>query len=204
MQQYLEEVQTMIRTYTGAPVPESALEELLGIGTLQVFHKGELIIAAGEESSILYILLQGLVRKFYLDAAGNDITHMFQQKNSFFSTDYVMIRQPSLCCFEAAEECRTLTFDYTKVQQVMAREPALLSVYVGILENTLREKLLRENALLSKCATERYLDLKDRIPGIEDRVSQAHIASYIGITPVSLSRIRRTLREENGCERDGV
>jgi len=58
MQQYLEEVQTMIRTYTGAPVPESALEELLGIGTLQVFPKGELIIAAGEESSILYILLQ--------------------------------------------------------------------------------------------------------------------------------------------------
>jgi len=101
-------------------------------------------------------------------------------------------------------ECRTLAFDYAKVQQVMAREPALLSVYVGILENTLREKLLRENALLSKCATERYLDLKDRIPGIEDRVSQAHIASYIGITPVSLSRIRRTLREENGCERNGV
>ena len=90
------------------------------------------------------------------------------------------------------------TIDYNKVQQVMQKEPSLLSVYVGILENTLQEKLLRENALLSMCATERYLDLKRRIPGIEERVSQIHIASYIGITPVSLSRIRRTLREENG------
>jgi len=110
MQQYLKDVQTIIRTYTGAPVPEYALEELLGIGTLQMFSKGELIIAAGEKSNILYILLQGLARKFYLDATGNDITHMFLQEYSFFSTDYVMIRQPSLCCFEAAEECRTLAF----------------------------------------------------------------------------------------------
>jgi len=204
MQQYLEQIQAIIRNYTKAPVPVSALEELLSISSTQVFSKGDLIIAAGEESSILYILLRGLVRKFYLDAAGSDITHMFLRENIFFSTDYIMIHRPSLCCFEAVEECLTLTIDYNKVQQVMRKEPSLLSVYVGILENTLQEKLLRENALLSMCATERYLDLKRRIPGIEERVSQIHIASYIGITPVSLSRIRRTLREENGCQGESV
>jgi len=197
MQQYLEQIQAIIRNYTKAPIPASALKELFAIGTVCVFHKGDLMIDAGEESNILYILLQGLVRKYHLDVSGNDITHMFLQENSFFSTDFVMIKRPSLCCFEAVEECLTLTLDYGKVQQVMEKEPALLSVYVGILENTLQEKLLRENALLSMSATERYLDLKRRIPNIEERVSQTHIASYIGITPVSLSRIRRALREEN-------
>jgi len=198
MQQYLEQIQGIIRNYTKAPVPASALKELFDIGIVRVFRKGDLIIDVGEECNILYILLQGLVRKFYQDVSGTDITHMFLQENSFFSTDFVMIKRPSLCCFEAVEECLALTLDYGKVQQAMEKEPALLSVYVGILENTLQEKLLRENALLSMSATERYLDLKRRIPRIEERVSQTHIASYIGITPVSLSRIRRTLREENG------
>jgi len=105
MQQYLEQIQAIIRNYTKAPVPVSALEELLSISSTQVFSKGDLIIAAGEESSILYILLRGLVRKFYLDATGSDITHMFLRENIFFSTDYIMIHRPSLCCFEAVEEC---------------------------------------------------------------------------------------------------
>jgi len=109
MQQYLEQIQAIMRNYTKAPVPVSALEELLSIGTAKVFSKGDLIIAAGEESSILYILLRGLVRKFYLDAAGSDITHMFLRENTFFSTDFIMIHRPSLCCFEAVEECLTLT-----------------------------------------------------------------------------------------------
>jgi len=109
MQQYLEQIQAIMRNYTKAPVPVSALEELLSISATQVFSKGDLIIAAGEESSILYILLRGLVRKFYLDATGNDITHMFLRENTFFSTDFIMIQRPSLCCFEAVEECLTLT-----------------------------------------------------------------------------------------------
>ena len=204
MQRYLEQIQAIVRNYTKEAVPVSALEELLAISAEQVFCKGDRIVAAGEESNVLYMLLKGLVRKFYLDPVGNDVTHMFLQERSLFSTDFVMVHQPSLCCFEAEEECQVLTLDYGKVQQVMAREPALLSVYVGILENTLRGKVLRENSLLSQCATERYLELKHRIPGIEERVSQAHIASYIGITPVSLSRIRRTLREESACQGESV
>ena len=66
-----------------------------------------------------------------------------------------------------------------------------------VLEQSMNKKILRENSLISKSATERYLDLKNEYPGIEKRVNQTHIASYLGITPVSLSRIRRVIREEN-------
>ncbi|MGO3789890.1 MAG: Crp/Fnr family transcriptional regulator [Enterococcus gilvus] len=88
-------------------------------------------------------------------------------------------------------------FDYGLVQQLMLEEPLLTHVYIGILEETLRIKLVRETALLTESATERYLKLKAEIPTIDQRVNHTHIASYIGVTPVSLSRIRRTLREEN-------
>ena len=79
----------------------------------------------------------------------------------------------------------------------MKKEPLLTQVYIGILEETLRIKLIREAALLAESATERYIKLNAEIPNIDQRVNHGHIASYIGVTPVSLSRIRRTLREEN-------
>jgi len=64
------------------------------------------------------------------------------------------------------------------------------------LEKTIVYKMHRENAFLIKSATERYLDFKREFPLLEKRVNQSYIASYLGITPVSLSRIRRTIREE--------
>ncbi|MDU2215446.1 Crp/Fnr family transcriptional regulator [Enterococcus avium] len=99
--------------------------------------------------------------------------------------------------FEAVEPCRLVCFDYAQVQKLMLEASSLSQVYIGILEETLRVKLVRETALLTESATERYVKMKAEIPDIDQRVSHAHIASYIGVSPVSLSRIRRTLRDEN-------
>ena len=79
----------------------------------------------------------------------------------------------------------------------MKKEPLLTQVYIGILEETLRIKLIREAALLAESATERYIKLNAEIPDIDQRVNHGCMAAYIGVTPVSLSRIPRTLREEN-------
>ena len=73
----------------------------------------------------------------------------------------------------------------------------LLWLYVQKLEEAMKHKIIREMSLVNKNATERYIDFKQIYPGIEKRVNQIHIASYLGITPVSLSRIRRVIREEN-------
>lgn len=55
----------------------------------------------------------------------------------------------------------------------------------------------RESGFQIKSATERYIDFKKEFPNLEKRVNQSYISSYLGITAVSLSRIRRTIREEN-------
>ena len=55
----------------------------------------------------------------------------------------------------------------------------------------------RESEFQIKSATERYIDFKKEFPNLEKRVNQSYISSYLGITAVSLSRIRRTIREEN-------
>ena len=72
----------------------------------------------------------------------------------------------------------------------------LKDLYLASLESGVRYKIQRENAFLTYNATDRYLMFKKEYPNLSDRVKQSYIATYLGITPESLSRIRRTLREE--------
>ncbi|BBM16587.1 cAMP-binding protein [Enterococcus avium] len=183
--------------YAKVMIKKDMLGRLIDLGTFVDFSAGELIVAAGDEESKLYLLVEGLIRKYYLDYQGNDLTHQFLEAGQVFSSQHIVFSGQVMCNFEAVEPCRMVCFDYGLVQQLMLEEPLLTHVYIGILEETLRIKLVRETALLTESATERYLKLKAENPTIDQRVNHTHIASYIGVTPVSLSRIRRTLREEN-------
>ncbi|MEO1772399.1 Crp/Fnr family transcriptional regulator [Candidatus Enterococcus ferrettii] len=186
----------LVDRYQKLSISEVSLQRIAALGTKVAFQAGELIVASGDTESRLYLLAKGLVRKFYLDNQGNDLTQLFMQEGKIFGTHNVVYGGQVMCNFEAAEPCETIYFNYNKVQELMVEEPALAWVYIGLLEETLRLKLVRETALVNQNATERYQELKRMIPDIDQRVSHAHIATYIGITPVSLSRIRRTLREE--------
>ena len=69
-----------------------------------------------------------------------------------------------------------------------------------LLENALRYKMYRENGFLVENATERYLHFKKLYPELSGRIPLKHIATYLGIAPESLSRIRSALKEENKHE----
>ncbi|MGM0168094.1 hypothetical protein IGI39_003106 [Enterococcus sp. AZ135] len=197
----MTEIEQVIRRlanrYAGVMIEEDVLTQLVELGTFVDFAADDLIVAAGDEENKLYLLVNGLIRKYYLDYQGNDLTHQFLEAGQVFSTQHVVFSGRVMCNFEAVEPCRMVCFNYELVQLLMVKESALAQIYIGILEETLRIKLVRETALLTESATERYINLKNEIPDIDQRVNHGHIASYIGVTPVSLSRIRRTLREEN-------
>lgn len=190
-------IRRLAKRYAKVTIKEEVLARLIDLGVFVEFPAGDLIVAAGDEENKLYLLVDGLIRKYYLDYQGNDLTHQFLEAGQVFSTQHVVFSGQVMCNFEAVEPCRLVCFDYERVQKLMLEEPSLSQVYIGILEETLRIKLVRETALLTETATERYVKLKTEIPDIDQRVSHTHIASYIGVTPVSLSRIRRTMREEN-------
>lgn len=197
MKEIEQSVRILIARYATVTVKEEILFQLADLGGFIDFAAGNLIVAAGDDQNKLYLLIDGLIRKYYLDYQGNDLTHQFLEAGQVFSTQHVVFSGQVMCNFEAVEPCKLVCFDYGEVQRLMQKDPALSQVYIGILEETLRIKLLRETALLAENATERYVKLKAAIPDIDRRVNHSHIASYIGVTPVSLSRIRRTLREEN-------
>ena len=197
MQAIEQAIRSLVKRYAKVTIKEDVLDRLIDLGAFVEFPAGDLIVASGDEENELYLLVDGLIRKYYLDYQGNDLTHQFLEAGQVFSTQHVVFSGQVMCNFEAVEPCKLVCFDYERVQKLMLEDLSLTKIYIGILEETLRIKLVRETALLTETATERYVKLKTEIPDIDQRVSHAHIASYVGVTPVSLSRIRRTMREEN-------
>lgn len=174
-------------------INEETLNKLVNFNQLIRYRKGELIPTDHKG----FFLLSGIIRGYYLDVDGNDITHMFIFEGTAYGADFLTIDKPHVCSFEALEECTAVEIKRTVLEEELKNNLDLMMAYIHMLEEALKRKILRETSLVTKTATERYLDLKKEYPAIDKRVSQAHIASYLGISPVSLSRIRRVIREEN-------
>lgn len=172
---------------------EDVLRRFVRLDAPLAIPKGKLIFAGGEA----FYLLSGIIRGFYLDADGNDVTHLFIFEGSTYGSDFLTTDKPHCCSFEALEDCVALPLDTDAMKECMETNQKLLWAYVHMLEEALKRKILRETSLVTKTATERYVELQQQYPGIEARVGQAHIASYLGINAASLSRIRRVMREEN-------
>ncbi|WP_238322989.1 Crp/Fnr family transcriptional regulator [Gorillibacterium massiliense] len=158
--------------------------------------KGEILVHAGDHQTELYFVRGGILRSYYLDRDGNDMTKHFLEENAFCGSESLIRQEPSTCCIEALEDSEILAFHASDIKNLIRTFPYCMNVYAKGLEAVIRYKMDREISFLVKSATERYLDFKRMHPQLEKRVNQAYIASYIGITPISLSRIRRTIREE--------
>lgn len=155
-------------------------------------QKNQIISQIGDSNKNLYILLSGVIRLYYIDMAGNDITRYFGTEGCI--SGGIDERLPYVV--ETLEDCEFLVMDWKKFKRLIGEDVYWIKRWNQLLQNSLRYKIYRESCFLTQSATERYIDFKRIYPSLEKRVKQSYIASYLGITPISLSRIRRTIREE--------
>lgn len=175
-------------------------EELIGkiseIAQEKSFETNDLIQNIGEKQTQVYLIYKGLARSFYLDINGNDITKMFMKENDFCVGESLFENEASIQGVEALENMKALKFDSEKLKSILLSDKALTNLYIGYLEKNLIYKMQRESSFQIMSATERYLRFQKDYKDIENRVNQSYIASYLGIAPESLSRIKRTIKEE--------
>ena len=98
--------------------------------------------------------------------------------------------------WEALEDSTVMLFGTEEFDRFIMSSEALKTLWIQALKDGLRYKMYRENGFLVESATERYLHFKKLFPKLCEAVPQKHIATYLGIAPESLSRIRKAMREE--------
>ena len=171
----------------------SESEQLLAQMERLTYRKGEHIVREGERNSSLYLVAQGIWRGHYL-RDGVDISLWFASEGDtlFSSWSYVADR-PSLTSIEAMSDSTVFRISKQKMETFFASSIAFANIGRIIFE---RQFLDMENWMINGGAAQakqRYLALLQQNPELLQHVPLKHIASYLMITPQSLSRIRAEL-----------
>lgn len=176
-------------------VPVELIEQLFAICNLVYYSKGEHFLHSGTVPEFMGFNLDGYFRLYYIDNNGNDLIKGFCTPGKFVVSYSAMVqRRPSYFSIESLSNSYVLKFNYHTWMDMINRDFRWYPFVFRILQSVYIMKEMREKSFLLDDATTRYLQLQQEFPGIEKKVKLYHIASYIGITPEALSRIRRSLK----------
>jgi CRP-like cAMP-binding protein len=159
------------------------------------FQRGDLFVEEGTICRHLLFIYRGLFR-YYLLHEGHDFTKDFAvDTRNPFCTAYTsfMFQQPSAIWIEALEPCQVWSWHQSDVLPLFHEHPDWLRFAKAMIDHLFYRKEQKEIILLKYSAKERYRHFLIDFPELSQRVSQYHIATYLGITPESLSRIRSSV-----------
>ena len=182
---------------------EPVLQELLADTKPEYVKKGTLLIEAGEVQAQLPVLIKGVLRGFLLDAEGRDITDCFAFRPGDIAAGCNVLGGPSQISMEAVTDCQVLLLPMTVVQEEMEQNMEALRLYNRYLVEALQRHWEGKMLMHRFSAMQRYQWFLQTYPGLIDTVCNKHIASFLGMTPVTLSRLRRQLREQDPAYDEG-
>ena len=157
--------------------------------------KGDYLFQQGDVASNFYFLSTGLVRYVSVSDEGKEFTQSFVKGSSVIgSTKSMVTKSKASFGIQALEESIVLSYPWAAFYEQMREDKNFLEFYVKLLERIFISKEERESAFMKHSAERRYLDFCVAFPELKDTIQQQQIASYIGITPVALSRIRQKLK----------
>ncbi|MFD0836351.1 Crp/Fnr family transcriptional regulator [Mariniflexile aquimaris] len=175
-------------------VSEDMFAELKEISVYKKIDSGEQIVKLQEVPTKLYILLSGVIRCYLSSESGKDYNKSFYLPISFVGSLTALIKnKPSSFVFETLTACEVYEVDYKKFMDLCKENSGVNTLYSKVLEVVYMKYENRLMDLIALDAKGRYLELRKQVPMVETLIPQYHIASYLGITPVQLSRIRRKL-----------
>ncbi len=164
--------------------------------TTKHYKKNQMILAMGSRCKNFYMIKSGAVRVSCFLNNEERTTHFFVENGSFIDFESITLNAPSEFNFIAEEDCVMYEVNYRRlIDEVFSKSHYLERIARLMLEITVAREINLRRVLLSCEAVERYDYLIENNPYIFRRFQLKHIASFIGITPVSLSRLRKTKYE---------
>ena len=174
---------------------EKMLRDLADNMTRYHAEKGEKIIAEGDMQTDVYFLISGIVRGFYFNEQGKEITDCFVYEPGEIVISDLLEESVATITEEVIVEGDLAVLPLRSVYQLMDTYPEVMKIYLGCLNLNLHRHRDHKIALSRYCAENRYRWMKRTYPGLMGRIKIKHIASYLNITPQTMSNLRK--REQN-------
>lgn len=193
---FVKQLMTFAEEYK-IEVSKELVGDIVSLASFRVVKKGEILASIGDDTTHAGLILSGVARAYYIDNDGNDITRGFAPEGTMFMDEGFFGYPERICMWETIEETTIMICETAAIKKMIKENDSFKDIWIYLLESAMRYKIYRENGFLIENATERYIHFKKLYPNLSERVSQRHIATYLGITPESLSRIRGAMKEES-------
>lgn len=160
--------------------------------TLRTFKRKEIVLREGDYCLFEGFVVKGCFKVYYLNESGSEQTLYFAVEGWWITDiDSLINNVPSTLNIEALEESEVLMIskkDKEKLYEEMPRIEKLFRIMNQQSSVALQRRIL---SLTGKTADKRYLEFLEKYPGLEQRITQQQVASYLGITHEFLSKIRK-------------
>jgi CRP-like cAMP-binding protein len=187
-----EDIQFYISILKGVNVID--IYRLFKSAKTKKIRAGEIYIHEHTISTRMGHIKKGVMRAYQLKDNGDEVTILLRWENQFVgSYDTIIWQRPSRFIFEAIEDTTLIEVDYNKMQEIADGNPTLGAHRSNIQVHMLEEAIDRIESFVLLSPKERYLKLVREKPDIVNRVPDKYLSTYLGITPVSLSRIRKRI-----------
>lgn len=158
------------------------------------YPRNERLVRQGEAAEDCYFVLKGCLRMYYVDEEGNEHTvDFFTELQSLTIFESYKEGKPSPYSVECVEGCLLLEGDLQNEEEMNKKYPFLQNIVRSALESNLSSGQMDMALFRASNPEQRYLQLLEKRPGLAGRVAQHQLASYLGITPESLSRLKKRL-----------
>lgn len=167
---------------------KAMLEE---ISTIRMIKKDQIILEQGKNCNHLWFINKGAVKAFEMIDGAERVAHFFLS-NMFFTNYYCWVtKDKSDLTYKAVENSEVIEIDYPKLEELCSRHHVFDTIGRKMAERIFVQEYFNKKLLLNYTAKQRYEYFEKEQPEIFQRFALKDIASFIGITDVSLSRIRK-------------
>lgn len=178
------------------PLTQEEIDGIVATLTIRKFPKGTVLLREGEISAEAYFVLEGCVRQYFLINGEEKTNNFFTEEQWVISMQSMTYSSPSKHYLECVDECTLVVGNREKEEQLYKQFPKLETVSRKVMEKVFAEQQELSGSYFTDTPEERYLNLMRTRPELLQRIPQYLIASYVGVKPESLSRIRKRLAEK--------
>jgi CRP-like cAMP-binding protein len=175
------------------PLSDEEIDAIDETITIQEFKNGTVLLKEGEASNKSYFVLEGIIRQYYIIDGEEKTTDFFANEQWVISLNSIDPTIPSTHYLQCSSDCSVLIGNSEKGEELYKRFPNLGDVSRKLMGKVFAEEHAKIEAFKTNSPTMRYQNLLKSRPDLFQNIPQYQIASYIGVTPESLSRIRKRI-----------
>lgn len=177
-------------------VSYKSLNDMLSLTSFKEYTKKTVLCNVGEIPKDVYYVKSGIIRAYLTNSAGVAFNQAFFINNSFAGSFSALTQhKPSTITLECLTDCEILSANYNDVNDLLEQNIELATFGRKLFEKIFSSFEKRTLELSTLSATERYKKFVDSYSNVIHKIPQYHIASFLGITPIQLSRIKKELRK---------